>query len=57
MQCILSKFNDITKPGGTVDSLKGQEALQRDLDILGHWTISNSMNFKKEIPGLAPRIE
>lgn len=49
-QYLLSKFSDNTKLGGTVDSLKGWEALQRDLDILGHWTISNSMNFKKENP-------
>ena len=44
--CTLSQFDD-TKPGGAVDSLKGQEALQRDLDRLKHWEIMHRMKLNK----------
>ncbi|KAK4830104.1 hypothetical protein QYF61_008531 [Mycteria americana] len=40
-------FADDTKLGGAVDSLMGQEALQRYLDRLEHQAIINSMKFNK----------
>ena len=41
----ISKFADDPKLGGAVDCLKGQEALQRDLDRLEHWAIINGTEF------------
>lgn len=47
VKCILTKFAEDTKLGHAVNSLERQEALQRDLDLLEHWTIINSTKFNK----------
>ncbi|KAJ7415843.1 hypothetical protein WISP_75817 [Willisornis vidua] len=47
LEGILSKFADDTKLGGAVDSLKGREALQRDLNKAASWAITNHMKFNK----------
>ncbi|KAJ7397740.1 hypothetical protein BTVI_132595 [Pitangus sulphuratus] len=44
---ILSKFANNSKLRRAVDSLKGKEALQTDLDKLERWTITNHMKFNK----------
>ncbi|KAK4831727.1 hypothetical protein QYF61_018857 [Mycteria americana] len=41
------KFANTTKLEGTVDSLEGREALQRDLDRLVRWAITNRMKLNK----------
>ncbi|KAK4824023.1 hypothetical protein QYF61_009614 [Mycteria americana] len=46
-ECTVNKFTDDTKLGRAVDSFKGREALQRDLDRLESWAITNCIKFNK----------
>ncbi|RMC19206.1 hypothetical protein DUI87_03811 [Hirundo rustica rustica] len=47
LEGILSKFTDDIKLGGDVDSPEVREALQRDLEKLGVWAITNNMNVNR----------
>lgn len=37
-----------SKLGGTVDSLKGQEGVQKDTDRLEHWEVMSGMKIKSK---------
>ncbi|KAK4828075.1 hypothetical protein QYF61_023135 [Mycteria americana] len=45
--CTLSKFANDTKLGGAVDSLDGRHTLQRDLDRLESWAVTNCIKFNE----------
>ncbi|RMC18588.1 hypothetical protein DUI87_04480 [Hirundo rustica rustica] len=47
LEGILRKFTDDAKLGGSLDSLEGRKALQRDLNKLEGWTITNHVEFSK----------
>lgn len=47
VEYVTSKFANNTKLRGAVDSVEGKESLQKGLNRLEHWEVSNGMKFNK----------
>jgi len=54
---MLSTFGDDTKLGGAADSLKGREALQRDVDKSEGGSITNRMKLPRAVLDSVPGME